>query len=167
MKIRQRGFELISLNQFMNDFNLDEKDYLELKLPTRSTSASAGYDIYAPYDFVIKPGEIMKIPTGIKAYMNDDEYLGIYVRSSSGFKYNVRMCNQVGIIDSDFYNNPGNEGNIHIALQNEGERDYIVKRGQAIAQGIFAKYLKVDGDTDSGIKRIGGLGSTTKEEKRI
>ena len=70
-------------------------------------------------DITIKRNEIVKIPTGIKISLEDGEFLGIFVRSSMGFKYNVRMCNQVGIIDGDYYNNPDNEGHMWIKLQNQ------------------------------------------------
>ena len=75
--------------------------------------------------------------------MNEDEMLMIVVRSSQGFKYNVRLCNQVGIIESDYYNNETNEGHLFIRLQNHGDKDYIVKKGDAICQAIFTKFLTV------------------------
>ena len=113
-------------------------------------------------DIIIKPGEVVKIPTGIKVCLNDDEFLGIYVRSSFGVKYNVRMCNQVGIIDGDYYNNDGNEGHIWICLQNEGDKEFIIRKGDGFAQGIFQKFLLSDNDTRLNDKRVGGFGSTTE-----
>ena len=80
-----------------------------------------------------------------------------------GFKYNVRLTNQVGVIDSDFYNNIDNEGHIFISLQNEGDKDYVINAGEAYAQGIFMKYLLSDDDTAEGT-RIGGLGSSNKRK---
>ena len=80
-----------------------------------------------------------------------------------GFKYNVRMCNQVGIIESDYYNNVSNEGHLFIALQNEGDIDYIIKKGDSYAQGIFMKFLTTN-DKPTSI-RTGGFGSTNKEKK--
>ena len=115
----ERYFEKISFNQFKKDVVDNKKMYDAYSLPRRGTKNSAGYDFEALYDFVIKPGEIKKIPLGIKASMNDNEVLFILVRSSQGFKYNVRMCNQVGVIDSDYYNNSDNEGHIFIKLQNK------------------------------------------------
>ena len=94
--------------------------------------------------------------------MNEDEVLMIFDRSSQGFKYNVRLCNQVGIIDQDYYNNPGNEGHIFVRLQNEGDKDYVVKKGDAIAQGVFVKYLSVDDEEEITNERQSGLGSTNK-----
>ena len=157
-----RYFEKISFEQFAKDVKEDNTLYNEYSLPKRATKNSAGYDFYSLFDFVLKPNEIKKIPTGIKATMNNDEALMIYVRSSSGFKYNVRMCNQVGIIDSDYYGNKDNEGHIFIKLVNEGDKDYIVKKGDAICQGVFTKFLTIDNEEEIKEERVGGIGSTNK-----
>ena len=141
-----RKFEKISFEQFKKDISDDKNLYEEYVIPSRETTHSAGYDFHALEDMVIKPGQIVKLPTGIKVSMEDDEVLYILVRGNQGFKYNVRLCNQVGVIDKDYYNNPGNEGHIWIALQNEGKDDYVIKKGQGMAQGIFAKYLLTDDD---------------------
>ena len=116
-----RKFEKISLGQFIKDTNLTEKEYNKIILPHRATGNSAGYDFHLFEDLILKPGEIKKVPTAIKASMNHDEVLMLYIRSSLGFKYNLRLCNQTGIIDSDYYNNENNEGHIFIAIQNEGK----------------------------------------------
>ncbi len=144
-----RCFEKISFEQFSKDIHNDKELYDTYNLPRRDTKYAAGYDIYSLEDFVLKPTEIIKIPTGIKANMNDDEVLLLVDRSSQGFKYNVRMCNQVGVIDKDYYNNKDNEGHIFVKLQNEGDKDYVVKRGDAICQGIFIKYLTVDNEIEN------------------
>lgn len=143
-----RYFEKISYKQFAKDIVDSEKLYKEYKLPARKTKNSAGYDFFAIQDYVIKPGEIMKVPTGYKAFYQDDEMLLLVVRSSMGFKYNVRMCNQIGVIDSDFYNNIENEGHMWVALQNQGKEDYIIKKGDAYCQGIFVKYLTCDDEVE-------------------
>ena len=143
-----RYFEKISFNQFKKDISNEKNLYENYSLPKRDTKYAAGYDIYSLFDFVLKPTEIIKIPTGIKVNMNDDEVLLLVDRSSQGFKYNVRMCNQVGVIDKDYYNNKDNEGHIFVKLQNEGDKDYIVKRGDAICQGLFVKYLTVDDEEE-------------------
>lgn len=144
-----RKFEKISFEQFKKDVKDDRKLYEEYSLPRRETRKAAGYDFYALYDYTLKPGEIMKVPTGIKADMESDEVLLLLDRSSMGFKYNVRMCNQVGVIDSDYYNNKDNEGHMWIRIQNEGDKDYIVKKGDGMCQGIFIKYLTVDNEEDN------------------
>lgn len=159
-----RYFEKISFEQFKKDVKDDTKLYESYSLPKRQTKHSAGYDFYALFDYTLKPGEIMKIPTGIKVSMESDDVLYLIDRSSMGFKYNVRMCNQVGVIDSDYYNNSNNEGHMWIRIQNEGDKDYVVKKGEGIIQGIFMKYLKIDDDIESEKERNGGFGSTNKED---
>lgn len=155
-----RKFEKVSIDEFSKYY--DKTLYEEYDLPKRMTSHSAGYDFFAIEGFTIKPGEIKKIPTGYKATFGSDEMLMILVRSSMGFKYNVRMTNQVGIIESDYYNNIDNEGHMFVSLQNEGDRDFVVKKGEGYAQGIFTKFLICDDDVTTN-ERQGGLGSTNKE----
>ena len=159
----ERKFEKISFKEFAKDIKDDKKLYDEVLLPTRKTSASAGYDFIAFDKIIIKPGEIVKIPSSYKIKLNNNEFLFIVVRSSMGFKYNIRLCNQVGIIDADYYNNENNEGHIYVALQNEGSKDFIIEKGEAYAQGIILNYLTC-GDINNN-KRSGGIGSTNKEEK--
>lgn len=158
-----RRFEKISFEQYKKDVCDNLEDYNNFNLPKRSTKYSAGYDFEASQNYVIKPNEIVKIPTGIKVTMNQDEMLMIVVRSSMGFKYNIRMCNQVGIIESDYYNNESNEGHMWVGLQNHGTKDYIIKKGDKFAQGIFVKFLTVDNEEKIETERKGGFGSTTKE----
>ena len=155
-----RKFEKISLKQFIKDTGLTEKEYNEITLPHRATPQSAGYDFHILEDLTLKPGEIKKVPTAIKASMNSDEVLMIYIRSSLGFKYNMRMCNQTGIIDSDYYNNEDNEGHIFIAIQNEGQETVNLKANDRFAQGIFIKYLTADDEEEITSTRTGGIGST-------
>jgi deoxyuridine 5'triphosphate nucleotidohydrolase dUTPase len=159
-----RKFEKISFDQFKKDIEDNIDLYEKYKLPSRATKLSAGYDFYSLYDFTLKPNEIIKIPTGIKASMNNDEVLMLFVRSSQGFKYNVRLCNQVGILDGDYYNNESNEGHIWIKIQNQGNKDYFAKSGEAICQGIFTKYLTVDNEEKIKNERKGGFGSTSGEK---
>ncbi len=156
-----RKFEKINKDNFLN--NVPNGNYEDIILPKRSTKNSAGYDFYSLYDITIKPNERVVIPTGIKAMMNENEFLGIYIRSSLGFKYNIRMCNQVGIIDADYYNNKDNEGHIFVCLQNESDKEVVIKKGDRFVQGIFMSYLITDDDeaTDT---RNGGIGSTNEGE---
>lgn len=156
-----RNFEKISFEQFNKDICDDKLLYDNYELPRRGSKYSGGYDFFAVRDIVIKPGEIVKIPTGYKAKFLTDEILMLVIRSSMGFKYNVRMCNQVGIIDSDYYGNLDNEGHMWVALQNEGDKDFIIKRGDAYCQGIFIKYLTCGDNVDC--VRKSGIGSTNKE----
>lgn len=152
-----RKFERISREVFLRDIPLG--DYDELVLPKRSTKYSAGYDFYSPISFTLNPGERKVIPTGIKVCMNDNEFLAIYIRSSLGFKWDIRMCNQVGIIDADYYVNSENEGHIFVCLKNEGNSAVTINKGDRFVQGIFTPYLITDDDTVTGI-REGGIGST-------
>lgn len=160
-----RKFEIISINQFNKDFkNIDTK-YEDIIIPKRSTKFSAGYDFYMPYDLTVKKNEVVLIPTGIKVMLNSDEFLGIYIRSSLGFKYNLRMCNQVGIVDSDYYNNPSNEGHIFVKLKNEGDNDIILKKYDRYVQGIIQKYYIVDNEKEVEDIRVGGIGSSGRRDK--
>lgn len=162
----ERYFEKISLKQWKKDIGNDIEVYNNHELPHRQTRYSAGYDFQSPIDFVLHSGEIKNIPTGVKCQMQHNEMIMIVVRSSMGIKHNVRMTNQVGIIESDYYNNPENEGHIWISLQNHGNDDYIIKKGDRIVQGIFTKFLLVDDEEKIMKGRIGGFGSTNEEEKK-
>lgn len=160
---RERGFEKISLSTWKSFYK--EEDFLEtyedIKIPKRATSKSAGYDFFSPLSFVLMPTQEIKISTGIKAYMMDDEKLMIYPRSGLGFKYYLRLANTCGVVDSDYFNNVANEGNIFIKVRNEGSEKLIVQKGEGFAQGIFEKYLLADGDEfATGNERVGGIGST-------
>lgn len=148
-----RDFEKISFEQFCKDVKSDRKLYDSYKLPTRSSNKTAGYDFYLLEDVVLSPGEIVKIPTGIKSYFCDDEVLFLIVRSSTGFKYNIRLVNQVGVIDSDYYNNSSNEGHMFVKLQNESDNVYKFSAGDRLVQGIFIKYLTTDSDLNLKIER--------------
>ena len=130
-------------------------------LPVRKTRRSAGYDFMSPKKYYIYPHEYAKIPLGVKAYMEHDEYLALYVRSSLGIKKGLILMNTVGIIDSDYVDNPDNEGEIIACLYNSGDDPVLIQPGERIIQGIFCKYLTTDDDmvTD---ERTGGIGSTDK-----
>jgi dUTP pyrophosphatase len=158
----ERFFEKIDYEEFKKYYGDDKELYDSYKLPVRATKCSAGYDFLAIKGFTIKPGEIKKIPTGYKAHFLKDEMLMLFVRSSMGYKYNVRMCNQVGIIESDYCNNPQNGGHMFVALQNEGDKDFVVEENEAYTQAVFTKFLITDDDNVKNI-REGGIGSTTKK----
>lgn len=161
-----RKFEIISETQWNKD--IVEECYNEqctreeaLK-PRRGTKHSAGYDFISPIGATIPSHGMVKIPTGIKVMMEDDEILSIYPRSSIGFKTGIRLANTVGIVDSDYYNNSDNEGHIFIKFFNPTNADYQIHIGDKIAQGIFTKYLIVDDEEEIETERSGGLGSTGK-----
>lgn len=159
-------FEKVSSKQFYNDFiEINKNIYDKVKLPQRATKGSAGYDFFAVTDIELKPGESLKIPTGIRVKIDEGWVLKIYPRSGLGFKYRLQLDNTVGIIDSDYYNS-SNEGHIMIKMTNnslDGKTVYI-PRGTAFAQGIFLEYgITVDDDTEG--VRDGGFGSTDNTNK--
>ena len=148
-----RYFEKISFEQFSKDVGNDITLYNEYKLPSRDSNRTAGYDIFLLHDLEIAPGQILKLPTGVKAHFEDDEVLLLAVRSSMGFKHNLRLCNQIAIIDADYYNNESNEGHMWIRIQNEGDKVVKMSKGDAVIQGVFMKYLTTDSDAQNNIKR--------------
>lgn len=153
-----RKFEKISWEQFKKDILDDKELYESYSLPRRETCQAAGYDFFALYDYTVKPGEIKLVPTGVRVCMESDDVLLLLARSSMGFKWNVRLCNQVGVVDADYYNNPGNGGHMWIKIQNEGDKDYVVKKGDGMCQGMFVKYLITDDDTETDfIERVSDL----------
>lgn len=131
---------------------------VEIKLPTRATEHSAGYDFYSPVSVTIQPNEMAMIWTDVKAHMYYDNALLIIPRSSMG-KQPVMIANTVGLIDSDYYGNESTDGNIGFRLLNLGDTPYEVKIGDRIGQGIFIKYGIVKNDDSTGT-RSGGFGST-------
>ena len=135
--------------------------YDKLKLPRRATAGSAGYDFFAPADIVLKPGETAKIPTGIRAEMEQDWVLKLYPRSGLGFKYRLQLNNTVGIIDSDYFYSD-NEGHIFSKITNDSREDKTVEipAGTGFMQGIFLEY-GITLDDDATEVRNGGFGSTT------
>ena len=149
-----RGFEVAK--------GFEEKG---INLPVRKTKFSAGYDFEAAEDCIVpafKPGMAPTlVKTGIKAYMQPDEMLCLYNRSSNPKKKGLILANSVGIVDKDYYGNPDNDGHIMFAFYNIKDTDTEIKKGDCIGQGIFEKYFVADGDEAMG-ERTGGFGSTNK-----
>lgn len=131
-------------------------------LPTRNDKGSAGYDFYTPVQLIIEPGQMVKFKTHIKAQMEQDEVLMLYVRSSIGIKKNLMLANTTGVIDSTYYNNPDNEGNIIGALYNYGTETQVIEAGERVMQGMFIKYLTTVNDIPLNTARTGGIGSSGK-----
>ena len=156
-------FEKVSPAQFAEGYEGDNAQsvYEAIKLPKRATSGSAGYDFYAPFDITLKPGETVKIPTGIRVFIEDGWVLKIYPRSGLGFKFRLQLNNTVGIIDSDYYNSD-NEGHIFIKVTNDTNEGRVIEipAGTGFAQGIFVEYGITFDDEADGV-RNGGFGSTT------
>lgn len=135
----------------------------QINLPVRKTKCSAGYDVEAAEDTIIpsfkKGMKPTLVKTGIKAYMQEDEMLCLYNRSSNPGKKGLILANSVGIVDSDYYGNPDNDGHIMFAFFNVKDEDIEIKKGDCIGQAIFEKFLTVDNDNAEG-QRLGGFGST-------
>ena len=129
-------------------------------LPTRADVGSAGYDFYLSEDTTILPNETKIIKTDIKAQMEQDEVLLLFVRSSIGIKKHLCLANGTGVIDSTYFNNPDNEGNIMGALYNYGTNPVQLKKGDRFMQGVFTKYLSTQNDTTTNTSRNGGIGSS-------
>lgn len=172
---RMAKFEKVSLEQFKKDWydsfidwydNIDEFEkavidiYKSIKLPQRATAQSAGYDFYLPVKINMRNHSYIKIPTGIRCYMEDGWVLKEYPRSGQGFKYGIHLANTVGIIDADYYN-ADNEGHIFIKLVNDSilAKDIVLEQGDAFCQGVFVPFgMTYD---DSAVdQRHGGFGST-------
>ena len=134
-----------------------------INLPVRKTKYSAGYDIEAAEDIIVpsfkKGMNPTLVKTGLKAYMQDDEVLLLYNRSSNPKKKGLILSNSVGFVDKDYYGNPDNDGHIMFAFYNIKDEDIEIKKGDCIGQGVFQKYLVTDDDVAEG-ERLGGFGST-------
>ena len=139
---KSRGFEIFD-------------GYEGINLPRRATALSAGYDLESAVNAVLKQGKIELVPTGLKAFMHEDEFLAIYIRSSLALKHGIILVNGVGVIDADY------DGELLLPMMRVIEGEFRIERGMRIAQGIFRKYLTVDGDRiGKGALRVGGFGST-------
>lgn len=159
----------VSFEQFKADW-LDTFDnsecqsiYDQISLPKRATTGSAGYDFYSPISFELKPGQTIKIPTGIRVKIEDGWVLKCYPRSGLGFKFRLQLNNTVGIIDSDYYFSD-NEGHIFSKITNDSNEDktIVVEAGTGFMQGIFVEYgITMDDDVTEA--RNGGFGSTTNK----
>lgn len=171
-RIRAARFYKVSYAEFAKDAEdlLKGQDlqavYDGIQLPQRATSGSAGYDFFAPADIVLKPGETVMIPTGIRVRMREDFVLLMFPRSSLGFKYRMQLNNTVGVIDSDYYH-ADNEGHIFARITNDSNegKTMEVKAGKAFMQGIFFRYGITEDDHAEG-ERTGGLGSTDIRKKQ-
>lgn len=140
-------------------FKKFEQDTLS---PIRADKGSAGYDFYSKESVAIKPGQKHLFWTDVKAFMKQNEVLEIYIRSSLGIKYDLVLSNTVGIIDSSYFENPTNDGNIGISLKNTGAHPVHIDEGDRIAQGIFKEYLTTVADNVKDEERFGGFGHSGK-----
>ena len=162
-------FEKVSYDNFLSSLTSDfpeikdpQSVYDNIILPKRATVGSAGYDFFTPFEITLAPGETIKIPTGIRVWIENGWVLKLYPRSGLGFKFRLQLNNTVGIIDSDYYNSD-NEGHIFCRITNDSNEGKTVslKSGEGFCQGIFVEYGITLDDDAVGI-RNGGFGSTTK-----
>jgi len=162
-KVSFEQFKKDWLNVFPRyDVNSIEQIYEKIKLPSRGTIGSAGYDFYSPIDIILSPKGCIKIPTGIRAYMEEGWVLKCYPRSGLGFKFRLQLDNTVGIIDEDYFYS-SNEGHIMAKITNDTYEDKCIsiKSSAGFMQGIFEEY-GITFDDEASDKRDGGFGSTTK-----
>jgi dUTP pyrophosphatase len=163
-----RGFEEVKKEHRQNkkEVNVEQMGvqvfYAPITLPTRGTRRSAGYDFYLAQDVTLLPAQKTLLWSDVKAYMQEDEVLELHIRSSLGIKQGIILSNITGIIDSDYYENPDNDGNIGFSLLNTSGRGVELKAGDRVAQGIFQKYLVADDDKPLQELRTGGTGSSGK-----
>lgn len=168
MSKKVRGFEVVkeeartAFNVLTDEKGKQHKFPSDITLPTRADKGSAGYDFYIPKDVQILPSQKTIIFTDVKAYMQEDEVLEIYIRSSLAIKHGLMLSNNVGIIDSSYYSNPNNDGNIGIPIVNTSGKAVTLSAGERIAQGIFKKFLVADEDVVASEERVGGMGSSGK-----
>lgn len=162
---RVAKFYKVSKEQFKKDcvnnhWFLKDEVHDNLKLPSRATSGSAGYDFFSPIDFRLKPEATILIPTGIRCEMREDYALYLFPKSGLGFKYQIGLCNTIGVADSD-YAYSDNEGHIMIKLVNRGDKEVWIHEGDKFCQGIFIPFGITEDDNCTGV-RNGGFGSTGK-----
>ena len=165
--LKNRCFQsYILFNPGMSDQEF--KDYLsswydtEDFIPRRSTSNSAGYDFFCPFDLHIYEYPVL-VPTGIKCKIEDGYTLDLYPRSSMGINRGLMLMNTVGIIDSDYYNNEKNEGHIFVSLGLSNRYCEVIKPMERFVQGIFHPYYTAGNDATNPLlntERKGGMGST-------
>ncbi|MCR5432036.1 MAG: deoxyuridine 5'-triphosphate nucleotidohydrolase [Lachnospiraceae bacterium] len=165
---RMAQFQKVSSGQFVGQatekLGLSEAEavraYESIVLPIRATRGSAGYDFFAPVRIELAPGQSVSVPTGIRAKIGEGWVLMLYPRSGLGFKFGMRLCNTVGVIDSDYYDSE-NEGHIIAKITNgSSDKTLVIESGKGFMQGVFMPYgITVDDEAD-GI-RVGGFGSTT------
>lgn len=159
-------FERVSYETFTESFLLHgygdsskaRDAYAAIKMPMRKTRRSAGHDISIPFDLRLAPGEKTLIPTGLRCGIQGDYVMLIFPRSSFGIKKRMKISNTIPVIDADYFE-ADNEGHIFIDIENCGNNDLILNKGDAFAQAVFVPYGIAVGSSSS-TKRKGGIGST-------
>jgi dUTP pyrophosphatase len=132
----------------------------DLPLPRYATAHSAGMDISAAIDqdVVLKPGSTALIPTGFAIALPEGYEAQIRPRSGLAIKHGIGILNSPGTVDADY------RGEVKIILSNYGKEDFVVRRGERIAQMVIAQHERAEwiesdklDDTERG---AGGFGHT-------
>jgi dUTP pyrophosphatase len=103
-----------------------------LPLPAYETAGAAGMDLRAADDHVLKPGSRTLMPTGFAIALPQGFEAQVRPRSGLAVKHGVTVLNAPGTIDSDY------RGEIKVPLINHGEADFVISRGDRIAQMVVA-----------------------------
>lgn len=114
------------------------KLHQEAIIPQYQTQGAAGFDLHAIDSYVIKPRESALIKTGLAIELEEGFELQVRSRSGLALKHNIAVLNAPGTIDSDY------RGEVMVILFNHSNSDFIIKKGDRIAQGVVAKYERVD-----------------------
>ena len=118
-----------------------------INLPIRKTKYSAGYDIEAAEDIVVpsfkKGMKATLVATGLKAYMQEDEVLYLYAKSSGFGKKGIMLSNAVGVIDGDYYGNEDNDGHIMFSVINLKEEELYIKKNAIINLYLLIFFLNI------------------------
>ncbi|MCL1788530.1 MAG: dUTP diphosphatase [Defluviitaleaceae bacterium] len=133
-------------------------DAKDLPLPSRQTPQSAGLDLYANVNTVIRKGERALVPTGIRVALPFGYEAQVRPRSGLALKHGVTVLNAPGTVDADY------RGEVGVILVNLGQDDFTVTRGDRIAQMVIAKvemvdFVEADVLPDT-LRGDGGYGST-------
>ena len=152
-----RKFELVRDDAMMYDVDKET-----LKKPYRATKHAVCYDCFSPIDVEIPAESTKLVFINFKAYCNTDE--GYILASTSGLgKRGIILANGIGIIESDYYGNENNDGNLGFMLHNLSKDEVHINVGDKIGQGFFIKILRVDDEEEVQSVRKGGFGSTDKQ----
>ncbi|MGE5457143.1 MAG: dUTP diphosphatase [Methanococcaceae archaeon] len=139
------------------------ENYQDVPLPAYATVGSAGMDVRAAVeeDLILAKGEIKLVPTNLMAEIPEGFELQVRPRSGLAIKHGIGLLNSPGTIDSDY------RGEIGIIMFNFGQAEFVIKRGDRIAQLVLARVFRAEiselqdlQDTDRG---NGGFGSTGRD----
>ncbi len=133
-------------------------DHPGVTVPVQATTGSAGYDLCASQQVLLKSGNYARVPTGLRLSMPNGIESQVRPRSGLAAKHGITVLNAPGTIDSDY------RGEVCVLLINHGKEDFLIETGMRIAQLVFAKvttveFIKTD-SLDTSDRGEGGFGST-------